>query len=320
VIVAVPAPTPLTSPPDDTVATLPALVAQLIARPDSALPLASRGVAPSCTVWPTVRLAVAGLTVTEATGTTLTVTVALPLFPSLVAVIVAVPAPTPLTSPLDDTVATLPALVAQLIARPASAFPLASRGVAPSCTVWPTVRFAVAGLTVTEATGTTLTVMVALPLFPSLVAVIVAVPAPTPLTSPLDDTVATLPALVAQLTLRPANVFPAESFKVAMSCTVCPTARLAAAGLTLTAATGAGALPDVVPCATFESAPNTASTARVPRNATSWNSYAVAAPSPNTVQLRLVPTVAPLTGVAHVPCCTCAAEPHAIGATANRTS
>ncbi len=64
-----------------------------------------------------------------------TVTVAVPLCPSLVAVIVAEPAATPVTSPVPLTVATPGALLAQAIARPLSGFPLASRGVAVSCTV-----------------------------------------------------------------------------------------------------------------------------------------------------------------------------------------
>src|SRR3989454_12439421 len=90
---------------------------------------------------------------------------------------------------------------------------------------------AVAGLTVSDATGTFETVIVAIPLFPSLVAVIVAVPAATPVTSPAADTVATDVALVAHVTTRPDSGLPAESVGVAASCSVRPTARLAVAGL-----------------------------------------------------------------------------------------
>jgi hypothetical protein len=60
-----------------------------------------------------------------------------PLFPSLVAVIVALPTATAVTNPLPLTVATAEALVAQVTTRPVSAFPAESRGVATSCTVWP---------------------------------------------------------------------------------------------------------------------------------------------------------------------------------------
>src|SRR2546425_3823390 len=57
-----------------------------------------------------------------------------------------------------------------------------------------------AGVIVTDATGTGVTVMADAPLFPSLVAVIVAVPAVFPVTSPLALTIATVALLLAQLT------------------------------------------------------------------------------------------------------------------------
>jgi len=79
-------------------------------------------------------LAVAGLTVTDATGTDTTATAiaAVPLCPSLVAMIVALPAPTPVTSPLPLTLATAGALLAQVTTRPDSGLPLPSFGVADS--------------------------------------------------------------------------------------------------------------------------------------------------------------------------------------------
>src|SRR5216117_415217 len=121
-------------------------------------------------------LAVAGLTVTDATGTgtAATAIAAVPPRPSLVAVIVALPTATAVTSPLALTLATAGALLAHVTTRPDSGLPLASFGVAVSWTVCPTMMLAVAGLTVTEATGTTVTVTAAVPLCPSLVAVIVA--------------------------------------------------------------------------------------------------------------------------------------------------
>src|SRR2546426_3320114 len=64
-----------------------------------------------------------------------TVTVDVPLFPELVAVIVAVPADTPTTEPWLLTVATLVALLAQLIAAPSTGLPFASLAVATSCTI-----------------------------------------------------------------------------------------------------------------------------------------------------------------------------------------
>src|SRR5437899_7945905 len=99
----------------------------------------------------------AGLTLTDATGTGFTITGALPLCPSLVAVIAAAPTATPVTRPLADTVATVLLLVFQATARPLSRLPVASLSVAVSCTVPWAYRFGAAGLTVTEATGTRLT-------------------------------------------------------------------------------------------------------------------------------------------------------------------
>src|SRR6058998_3701350 len=97
---------------------------------------------------------------------------------------------------------------------------------------------AVAGVTATEATGTTATVTVALPAFPSLVAVIVVEPAALLVTRPLGLTVATAVLLLTHVTVRPVSALPAESFGVAVSCTVWPTVRLADAGATATEATG----------------------------------------------------------------------------------
>src|SRR5947199_70939 len=145
---------------------------------------------------------VAGVIVTEATGTGVTVIVEGPLFPSLVAVIVAVPAALPVTSPLAVTVATAVLLLPQLTVRPDNGLPLASFEVAVSCTVWPTCTDAVPGLTVTDATGTVLTVIVAVPLCPSEVAVIVTEPAATPVTNPLALTVRSDERRVAQRTGR----------------------------------------------------------------------------------------------------------------------
>jgi hypothetical protein len=170
-----------------------------------------------------------------------TVTLALPLFPSLVAVIVVEPAATPVTSPVALTAATALLPLAQITARPERVLPFASLGVAVSCTVCKTWMLAVAGLTVTDATGTWVTVTAALPLFPSLVAVMVAEPAAFPVTSPLALTVATAVLPLAQLTVRPERALPLASFGVAVSCSVCPATTLPEAGLTVTDATGTGA-------------------------------------------------------------------------------
>src|SRR5256886_11216326 len=95
-----------------------------------------------------------------------------------------------------------------------------------------------AGFTVTAATGTTVTVMAAVPLLPSLVAVMVAEPAPAAVTRPLLLTVATAGLLLAHVTTRPVRGLPAASFGTAESCPVAPTKRLAEAGVPGTAAMG----------------------------------------------------------------------------------
>src|SRR3954469_20465392 len=108
------------------------------------------------------------------------------------------------------------------------------------------------------------TVRPAVPCAPSLVAVIVAFPAATPLTSPLADTVAAAVLLDAHVTERPDRSAPLLSFGVAVSCCVAPTAMLAVAGVTVTDLTGVG-FAAVVPLATLDRFPKVASTFNVPR-------------------------------------------------------
>src|SRR5437762_14358456 len=81
------------------------------------------------------------------------------------------------------------------------------------------------------------TVMAEVPVLPSLVAVIVAGPAATPVTSPLPFTVANAMASLDQVTARPERGVPFASFGVAVSWTVVPASTLADAGVTVTVAT-----------------------------------------------------------------------------------
>ena len=83
------------------------------------------------------------------------------------------------------------------------------------------------------------TVTTAVPLFPSLVAVMVAAPAVSAVTNPLD-TVATADAFVAHATARPPRTFPAASLRVTTSRTLSPAAMVTVDGATVTVATGAG--------------------------------------------------------------------------------
>ena len=220
VMVAEPAVTPVTRPVALTVATAVLLLPHVTTRPVSVLPAESLVTADSCLVPPIAMLAAAGPTVTEATGTIMTLMVAVPLLPSLVAVIVTEPTVTPVTKPVPLTVATARLLLAHVTARPVSVLPAASLVTAESCLVPPMPMLAEAGLTVTEATGTIMTVMAAVPLLLSLVAVMVAEPAATPLTRPLLLTEATDELLLAHVTMRPVSVLPAESLVTVESCWV----------------------------------------------------------------------------------------------------
>jgi hypothetical protein len=249
VIVADPAATAETRPPLETVATLVALLDQVMVRPVRTLPAASFVVAVSCALVPMRSSLVAGATVTVATGTAVTVIALVPLVPSLVAVIVAEPAPTAVTRPLAETVATAAALLDQVTTRPGSTAPAASLAAAVSWVVDATRNVADGGVTSTLATGTTTTLIAELPLCPSLVAVMVADPAATALTRPLAETVATPAASLDQTMARPVRTFPAESLVMALSWTVPPAVTLADGGVTVTDFTGTGvtlidALPD----------------------------------------------------------------------------
>src|SRR6266853_1794759 len=167
-----------------------------------------------------------------------TVMADVPLCPSLAAVIVADPAAPLVTNPPAFTLATEVLLLDQVTTRPVSALPLASFGVAVSWIVCPCWILAEAGVTVTDATGTFVTVIAAVPLCPSLVAVIVADPGAMAVTFPFTSAMATDVLLLAQVTTRPDRTFPLASFSVAVSCTAWPASTVADAGLTLTEATG----------------------------------------------------------------------------------
>jgi hypothetical protein len=144
------------------------------------------------------------------------------------------------------TVAAAVLLETQVTARPASTFPFTSFVTAASCCVGviPRTRFAVAGLTVTVATGTGFTVIpgVGLELTDSLVAVIVAAPTPTAVTvagEPLALTVNTAVLLETHAIVRPVTTLPFASLVVAVSCCVPPTIIGVVGADTVTVATGA---------------------------------------------------------------------------------
>jgi len=148
-----------------------------------------------------------GCTLTMATAKFVTVTVADPLFPSLVAVIVVVPAATALMTPDDEIDATPVLLELQATGRPVSRFPASSRSTAVSSVDWPTDIDNGLGEMLTVATGACDTVIVETSFFPSAVAVIDAVPGPVAVTRPFKSTVATLVLLLVQIIARSVSAF-----------------------------------------------------------------------------------------------------------------
>jgi hypothetical protein len=143
---------------------------------------------------------------------------------SLVAVIVAVPSPTavtvvvPLVPLIGLTVSTAVLLDAHVTVRPVSTLLEASRNVDVSCWVPPTTNGVVGAESVTVVTGASVTVIDDVPVLVSLVAVIVALPAPVAVTRPFPSTVATAWLLEIQVTTRPVSALPFASFVTALSC------------------------------------------------------------------------------------------------------
>ncbi|HEY5492057.1 MAG TPA: hypothetical protein VIK25_12765 [Gemmatimonadaceae bacterium] len=191
VIVELPTATAVTSPLAVTVAFVASELLHVIVRPERTLPPPSRTVAVNCCVKLTDIEAVEGVTATDATGFPRTVMVEEPFLPSLDAVMVALPAAMAVTRPLDDTEALVASDELQVTVRPVNVALPASRVVAVSCCVAPTRMLAVAGDTVTLATGTGMTVRVDCPDLIPAAAVMVVCPAATAVIAPSAETEAT---------------------------------------------------------------------------------------------------------------------------------
>lgn len=161
-----------------------------------------RAVAVNVVVHATFTVAADGAMVILAIGAS-TVTVAVPVFPSMVALIVTVPAETPVTTPDEFTVARLVLLLDHVATRRYRGCPAASSGVAVSVVVLPTITLAVEGDTVTLATGTIFTVNVADACKLSTLTSTMPVPDARAVTSPLELTLVMPGVLVDQVTVRP---------------------------------------------------------------------------------------------------------------------
>ena len=170
-----------------------------------------------------------------------TVIVVWALLPSLVAVIAAVPTATPVTRPAVLTVAIPEADVLQSTTRPVSGLPCASFGVATNVNASFGTKGPAGNDNAMLATGMGVTVSVASPLTPSLVARICTDPGVTAVTRPPVDTVATASAVDVQVTALPLSVLPWASRGVAVICTVAPTCTNCRFGETKTDAIAGGA-------------------------------------------------------------------------------
>ncbi len=218
VITTVPGVTPVTRPVGDTVATAAALDDQVTTRSVTTVPFTSSTVALNWRVDLATIDDPCGRMLTDPTAKLEIVSAADPLFPSLVAVIVALPAATAVTTPCAETVATAVFELDHATAGPVTTLPEASFSVAASCVVCPTDIESGAGVIVTVATAACPTLTVATPVFPSDVAVIVAEPWPTAIIKPPASTVATLALLVLHAMARSLSGFCAASYAIAVNC------------------------------------------------------------------------------------------------------
>jgi hypothetical protein len=130
---------------------------------------------------------------------------------ALVAVMTTSPSARPNTRPVLSTIAIRVSLLAHPTDAPGITFPRESYTVAVRRNEPPTSTVADAGVTSTRLTVGAWTTIVAVPLRPSLDAVMIAVPADTAATIPVDVTVATSDRFVDQVTVRPSSGRPAAS-------------------------------------------------------------------------------------------------------------
>ena len=156
VIVADPGANPVTNPVAETVTADGLELDQATVWPVSTVPFASLMVAASCLACPVANVAACGLTVTDATVISATVTRTVPVIPSEFAVMVAEPGAAPVTEPAAETVTADGLELDQITVWPVSTLPVVSLRVTDSCLDCPIATVADCGLTVTDATGVAL--------------------------------------------------------------------------------------------------------------------------------------------------------------------
>src|SRR6266699_3056049 len=233
-MLAAPGATPLATPVALAVASAVAAEDHVMVRLVRIAPAESNGVARNAVVLPTDTVAVGGVTVTDATGGSVTTISAVSLFDSLVAMMLAEPGATPVATPVALTVATAGAAEDHVMVRLVRIAPAESNGVAMNAVVLPTNTVAVGGVTVTDATGGSVTTISAVSLFDSLVAMMLAEPGATPVATPVALTVATAGAAEDHVMMRLMRIVPAESNGVAENALVLPTDTVAVGGVTVT--------------------------------------------------------------------------------------
>ena len=198
-----PAPTALTAPDEDTVATDVLALDQVIDRPVSTLPAASRSVATDCADWPTVideGVSVTEIDATATGGGAETVTATLAVTPSTWPVMVAVPAATAVAVPVAATVTTPALELDQFTPRSARIPPLPSFTTAVIRAVSPGSSESVVGERLMDAAGTSVTVTDADAERPLADAFASVFPMFIPVTAPSDVTAATVEFIVDQVT------------------------------------------------------------------------------------------------------------------------
>lgn len=251
VTVAIPSPTPVTSPDSSTRATATLLDAQRNTASRTRWPFSSNACAASRRVSPSAIVAAGGDTMTDAADC-ITVTIAAPEAAPAVAVIVAAPPPTAVTSPTESTVATSVSALDHDTVTSSIGRLIWSRTSAASRIFWPTpVNAIVSGVTARVVGARGATASAAAPTTPDDVAVISASPAANAVTRPSPSTMATSVSLDAHVNSAPATAWPFASDASAESRRVSATTSVSAAGVTATAltdcATVTAAVPDAEP-------------------------------------------------------------------------
>ena len=200
----------------------------------SVVPSDNVPVAVNCSVSPTGKLVLAGVTAIDLSAAAATVRLVEPLMLPRVAEIVTGPA---------DTAVARPALliVAHVVSEEAqvtwlvkfSVVPLDNVPVAVNCSVSPTARLVLAGVTAIDWSAAAVTVRPVEPLMLPSVAEIVTGPGDTAEARPVLLIVAHVVSEEAQVTeLVKFSVVPLDNVPVAVNCSVSPTARLVLTGVT----------------------------------------------------------------------------------------